>query len=361
MYRNSFRLTNTEIDDAFAARHFRLVFQPKIRLSDGRLMGAESFARWQHPQFGVIPPALFLPVLARQGRSQELTRYVLGEAIAQLARWSIHDESLTISVNVAPEELADGSLPISIRLALNTADVDPSRLVLDLPERGLAAEPDRAKATIHALSEIGIGLALECAAEPLIDFKAADPQTLDPSSFGELKIGGQAIIQFASRLEGTGLGLMQSRIAYARDNAMTTTAVGAETPQTISLLPSLGFELAQGNAISPPLTPHALAGFTPDAHALTAPAPTPAKQPLEQLVLPQAPVPTAKPPRVRVVRGAAQIDLMTDQGTGTQARIARLRVPSPHDATAPAKTADDAASEGLLSKWHQRLSRALAF
>ncbi len=364
MYRNSFRLTNKEIDEAFAARQFRLVYQPKIDLAKKVLIGVESFARWQHPQFGIIPPALFLPVLQRQGRNQELTRFVLGEAIAQLARWRDRPDTLTMSVNVAPEELTDGSLPVSIRLALNAHDVDPARLIVDLPERGLAADPARARTTIHALSEIGVGLALECAPEPLIDFAATDTATLDPTAFGELKIGGSAIIQFASRLEGTGLGLMRSRIEYARTNNMTATAVGAETHETVGLLPSLGFTWAQGNAISSPLSSDGLADFDV-AHAMNPPgtaqdmAGQQPKKALDDFQMPESEQAREKTPRIRVVRGRAKIELMSQSGKDTHSRVLKLTLPpSPHIGSGKSRTSADA-KPGLFGKLQDRLSRAL--
>lgn len=360
MYRNSFRLTNREIDEAFATRQFRLVFQPKIDLAQRALTGVESFARWQHPQFGVIPPALFLPVLARQGRNQELTRFVLNEAIAQLVRWRASGETATVSINVAPEELADGSLPVSIRLALNTADLDPSRLIVDLPERGLAAEPERARDTIHALSEIGVGLALECAQEPLIDFTAADTSLLDPTAFQEFKIGGRAIIQFASRIEGTGLGLMRGRLEYAKSNQMKTTAVGAETAETVSLLPSLGFDQAQGNAISSPLTPQALLDF--DAAAamdslLGNEKPNaPDKAVLEEFSSPQTDA-MEKKSRIQVVRGNARVELMTQGKTGGQTHVVKLPDPA---SVAAGKQQDEqtgAPGTGFFARLQTRFSR----
>jgi|GEM_PF-2342948 len=361
MYRKSFRLTNQEIDDAFATRQFRLVFQPKIDLHSHELAGVESFARWQHPQFGVIPPALFLPVLARQGRNQELTRFVLAEAIAQLVRARATNQSYTVSVNVAPEELTDGSLPISIRLALNTADLDPSRLVIDLPERGLAADPDRAADTIHALAEIGVGLAMECAQEPLMDFSAADPKTLDPSAFNEFKIGGRAIIQFASRIEGTGLGLMRSRLEYAKAHGLRTTAVGAETAETVKLLPDLGFELAQGNAISPPVTPQSLIDFDANASIAAlmpdAEAAGTGKPDLEDF---HAPSETAEEgatrpqPRIRVRRGKARVELqVADEQTGTTHIV---KLPGPGDAEDHEQTSR---TLGFLARLQNRIGRVL--
>lgn len=368
MYRNSFRLTNKEIDAAFAERQFRLVFQPKINLAERTMVGVEAFARWQHPEFGVIPPALFLPVLARQGRNQELTRFVLGDAIAQLVRWRDQDPELTVSVNVAPEELADGSLPVSIRVALNAADLPADRLVVDLPERGLAAEPARAADTINALHQIGVSLALECAAEPLIDL--SDPQNLlaEPGTFSELKIGGQAIIQFASRLEGTGLGLLHNRLTFAKNNAMRTTAVGAETPQTVQQLVALGFTQAQGNAISPPLTAQDMADFdfTAAMQALNKSShPDAAKPVLAEIPPLPDTTPAASATRIRVLRGNARIELLTQgnaPGNSNEGkRITRLSIPKTSDVKPGEDAPADASRHGWLHRIQSHLSRNLPF
>ena len=362
MYRNSFRLTNKEIDEAFATRQFRLVFQPKIDLAERTLVGVESFARWQHPEFGVIPPALFLPVLARQGRNQELTRFVLSEAIAQLVRWRASGDRFKVSINVAPEELTDGSLPVSIRLALNAADLDPSLLVVDMPERGLTMKPGHVRDTIHALSEIGVGLALECAQEPVIDFAQTDPAPLDPTVFQELKIGGRAIIQFASRIEGTGLGLMRQRLEYAKRHNMRTTAVGAETPQTVSLMPSLGFDQAQGNAISAPLTPQDLLTFdAADAFSrlFSGKASQASTKPeLEDFKAPPAQA-QHKESHIQVVRGKARVELLAQGTHGATTHVVKL--PSPSSTVAGKRLDAGPANQpaGLLSRLQSRLQSHL--
>jgi len=252
MYRNSFRLTNREIDAAFAGRQIGLAFQPKLDLSDGRIVGVECFARWWHPEFGLLPPALFLPVLARQGREEELTRFVLGEALRAANGWPEARRAWTISINVAAADIADGSLPVSIRLALSAAEMDPARLVIEIPERVLAEDAAHAAATIHALAEIGTGLAVECALQPPLPGaqQGWSPQ-FDPGPFSEMKIGGTAMMRFASRIEGSGLGVVHEALAFAGRHGLATTAVGAESAATVRSLKRLGFNRMQGNVAAP--------------------------------------------------------------------------------------------------------------
>lgn len=351
MYRNSFRLTNREIDEAFASGQLHLAYQPKLEMASGRAIGVECFARWQHPAFGTIPPALFLPVFARQGRNEELTRFVLATAIREAATWRGARAQWTVSVNVSPDELADGTLPVSMRLALSAQDLAPQRLVVDLPERGLAADPARAAATVHALSEIGTGLALDCSPEPHLDLgpaAGARPAGLDMTAFQELKIGGTAMMRFASRIGPTGIGLVHDRLAFAARHGLMATAVGAETAETLLSLRRLGFTRIQGNAIGAAMPGEALDGFDgPGTLAsLFATLETPPTS--------QAPTGETSEPRsarVRVVRGNARVALVSDsgEGTGPGRRILRLTAPRP----------DAPRAEGIVARLQAGMARAL--
>ena len=81
----SFRLAPTDIDQAFERNEFSLVFQPKVDLATSRMTGAEAFIRWQHPQYGLLPPGLFLDFVEAQGRMADLTGYVFKTAFTAAA------------------------------------------------------------------------------------------------------------------------------------------------------------------------------------------------------------------------------------------------------------------------------------
>src|SRR5690606_35672243 len=100
MYSSSFRLTNRDIDLAFEAGHLFLIFQPKIELATGRTLGAEAYVRWDHPDYGLMPPGLFLSFFERRERSVDLTRFVVGAAADAMAFWRKHNQPWPISVNL---------------------------------------------------------------------------------------------------------------------------------------------------------------------------------------------------------------------------------------------------------------------
>ena len=69
MLNHSFRLTASDIDRAFEAGHFFALFQPKISVATREIIGVESFVRWRHPSFGLMPPGLFLAFIEQQGHT----------------------------------------------------------------------------------------------------------------------------------------------------------------------------------------------------------------------------------------------------------------------------------------------------
>ena len=101
----TFRLAPSDIDQAFQRNEFRVVFQPKVDLASGEVTGAESFIRWQHPTYGLLPPGLFLDFIENQGRMNELTGLVFHEALKAAARWQQAGRDWAVSVNVGPRDL----------------------------------------------------------------------------------------------------------------------------------------------------------------------------------------------------------------------------------------------------------------
>ncbi|MEQ8950770.1 EAL domain-containing protein, partial [Parvibaculum sp.] len=111
MYSSSFRLTNRDIDLAFEADRLFLVCQPKLCLATGGTLGAEAYIRWNHPDYGLLPPGLFLSFIERRERSGELTRFVARAAAETLVRWRGAGLDWPLSINLGAPDLADMGLP----------------------------------------------------------------------------------------------------------------------------------------------------------------------------------------------------------------------------------------------------------
>ena len=260
MYSSSFRLTNRDIDLAFEARHLFLVCQPKIALATGEGLGAEAYIRWNHPDYGLLPPGLFLSFFERRERSGELTRYVASAAADVLAEWTAaadaEKSAWPISINLGAADLADKRLPGDLDGILGERGLDPSRLILEVPEGAFVRHGEVAAQIIGELRRLGFSTALDGGGAVIVP-----AELLRRDCFGEVKIGGAAIIQFASRLRHAGLGFVGRRVALAASRGLEQRRRRRGCNDACGP-PGLGFTAAQGAHICRPLAPADLAGWT---------------------------------------------------------------------------------------------------
>ncbi|MGX1199530.1 EAL domain-containing protein [Parvibaculum sp. MBR-TMA-1.3b-4.2] len=256
MYSSSFRLTNRDIDLAFEARHLFLVFQPRISLVDGTILGAEAYVRWTHPEYGLLPPGLFLSFFERRERAGELTRYVAARAAETLVFWQEKGQDWPISINLSASDVNDAGLAGALDGIMAAHDLDPSCLTIEIPEGAIARSPDTATRTIRELKRMGFRTALDGGGAVIVP-----DELLTPDCFNEVKIGGASIIQFAKRVKKSGIGFVGKRVTLASGRGMDATAVGVENETTLTALRELGFTAAQGTYICRPMKPEELVGW----------------------------------------------------------------------------------------------------
>lgn len=257
MYSSSFRLTNRDIDLAFEAGHLHLVFQPKIALATGRVLGAEAYVRWQHPEYGLMPPGLFLSFFDRRERSGDLARFVAGAAADTILEWRGRGQSWPVSINLSGSDLADPMLAGALDAIMNERGLDPDCLTIEVPEAVFARHAEDAVETIREFRRFGFRTALDGGGAFIVPSRF-----IAPDHFNEIKISGGAIIRFARRLSQSGLGFIGKRVSLAAAHGLDATAVGVEDETTLSSLAALGFTAAQGTHICSPREAAELAGWS---------------------------------------------------------------------------------------------------
>ena len=265
MYSSSFRLTNRDIDLAFEADRLFLVCQPKLCLATGGTLGAEAYIRWNHPDYGLLPPGLFLSFIERRERSGELTRFVARAAAETLVRWRGAGLDWPLSINLGAPDLADMGLPGALDGIMSEHGLDPASLILEVPEGAFARHGEEAQRTLMALRRLGFRTALDGGGAVIVP-----DDVLTPDYFDEVKIGGASIIQFARRLKQSGLGFVGKRVALAASRGLGATAVGVEDATTLAALSALGFTAAQGALICRPSDPAELTGWSASPDVLAA-------------------------------------------------------------------------------------------
>jgi diguanylate cyclase (GGDEF)-like protein/PAS domain S-box-containing protein len=157
------RLTlENSLRNALKRGEFELHYQPQVQAASGRLIGAEALLRWRHPDFGLVSPADFVPLLEETGMIVPVGEWVVRSACEQLAEWrrAGHAE-LRVAVNLSARQLAAPGLFGVISDALASHRLPAASLELEITESALLEEKRSTLDLLTALRELGVRLALD--------------------------------------------------------------------------------------------------------------------------------------------------------------------------------------------------------
>jgi diguanylate cyclase (GGDEF)-like protein len=243
-----------------------LHYQPIVELGDMVVCGAEGLVRWEHPQLGLLPPAYFIPAVEQTGLIGPLTSHVLDRALAQCAEWRRSGRAMTVSVNLSVRNLLDRDLPGEVEKLLSLHSLPPEALQLEITESMIMSDPERARATVMRLSDLGVHLSVD-------DFgtgysSLANLRTLP---INELKIDRTFVTPMLEHDDD--LTIVNSVIHLGHDLNLRVVAEGVEDESTLDRLSKLGADLAQGYHLSKPLAPEAFDAWVDRSAALRTTAP----------------------------------------------------------------------------------------
>ena len=233
---------------ALAAGQLRLVHQPVVSLSTGRLVGFEALLRWTHPDLGEVSPERFIPVAEETGAIVELGRFVLDEACAQAVRWNrrARQPLVTVAVNVSGRQLASHGLVDDVREALSRHGLPARALVLEVTETALVEDADVAREQLVCLRGLGVRVAID-------DFGTGY------SSLGYLRHLPVDVLKIDRSFVGSieddrsTPGLLRGLLELGRTLGLEVVAEGVERPEQHQRLQDEHCERAQGFLYSPPL------------------------------------------------------------------------------------------------------------
>jgi EAL domain-containing protein (putative c-di-GMP-specific phosphodiesterase class I) len=194
----------------------------------------------------LIQPGDFISVAEQTGLIRNLTEFVLDEALAQLVRWQFEGLDLTVAVNISARVLHDIDFPALVALMLADHDVPGRRLVLELTESMIMADPERSIRALTELRALGVELSVD-------DYGTGHSSLayLKRLPINEIKIDKSFITHMA---DDTNDDLITgSTIDLGRRLGLRVVAEGVESNEALVRLRHLGCDLAQGFYFARPL------------------------------------------------------------------------------------------------------------
>jgi diguanylate cyclase (GGDEF)-like protein len=238
----------SQVRPAIDDEQFRMYFQPKIRLSDGRVAGAEALIRWHHPTLGRLSPAAFIPMVEKTVLLQPLTHWALNDVLRVWRRWSDEGIKIPVAVNVSPRTLLDQDLPQVVGDLLARWGVPPRYLRLELTENFLVADSGRSDTVLNGLSQVGVGLSID-------DFGTgfSSLSYLKRLPIEEIKIDRSFVSHMMERVED--FTIVRATVELGRNLGLRVVAEGVQDRDTFDRLGDFGCDEAQGYYIARPLEP----------------------------------------------------------------------------------------------------------
>ncbi|WP_407344776.1 putative bifunctional diguanylate cyclase/phosphodiesterase [Pengzhenrongella phosphoraccumulans] len=219
-----------------------LHYQPKIDLHTGATVGVEALMRWQHPTRGMLPPTLFVPLAEQTGLINDLTKFALETAVAQIAAWRDDGEPLAVAVNLSAHNLTSFTVVDTIVELLAKHDVPPELLEVEITETALVADPSRIVPVLTRLDGMGIRVSID-------DFGIGTTSIsqLRDLPVAQLKIDQLFVSDLGSGAEKQGSEVVvQAMVDLAHSFGLVVIAEGVEDVRTASRLAALGVDQAQG-------------------------------------------------------------------------------------------------------------------
>ncbi len=235
-----------ELRAAIGNRRIDLHFQPKVRLPDGAVCGAEALARWVHPETGYVPPDEFIPLAEKSGLIHPLTLSVLETAVHKAWGWREQGFRVPVAVNLSVRNMLDPAIVRKVEAMLIGRAMEADMLVFEITETALMEDPLRALDILGKLSDLGIRLHID-------DFGAGYSSLahLKKLPVTAVKIDKSFVLDMITNADSA--TIVRSTIDLAHSLGLKAVAEGVENGETLERLAEFGCDEAQGYFIGRPM------------------------------------------------------------------------------------------------------------
>ena len=207
-----------------------LAYQPVMDLQTRKVVGCEALIRWNHPELGTVPPAIFIPIAEEMGVISELTDWVLHTATQECVLWP---EQVGVAVNISARDFRGQNVQKMVTSALEKSGLAPERLEIEVTETVLVDELEVASRALSEIAAMGVGIALD-------DFGTGYSSLgyLHDLPFSKLKIDRTFTADVTS--DPRSRKLMHNIARMSKDLEMVVTVEGVETEEQLDVIAGIG-------------------------------------------------------------------------------------------------------------------------
>ncbi|CUA85266.1 PAS domain S-box/diguanylate cyclase (GGDEF) domain [Gulbenkiania indica] len=236
----------SDLAHAIRSGELALYYQPKISLTDGSLSGFEALLRWMHPKRGMVSPMQFIPLAENTELIHPLTRWVIREALQQVAHWQARGRSVPVAVNISVNNLHDPAFVEDLATMLTESRMPPGLLELEVTESALMNHPELALQRLNQIRALGVVLYID-------DFGTGFSSLAYLKSLPVSALKIDRVFVAAMTEHAQDALIVQSTIELAHNFGLQVIAEGVEDYETAEALRRLGCDIAQGYCFARPM------------------------------------------------------------------------------------------------------------
>lgn len=235
----NFISTESRLQKGLFNREFTPVYQPKVDMCSGRIVGLEALARWRHPRQGMLSPAEFIPIAEETGQIKEVGKQVLEQVIEDVSRWRQLGVALPVAVNVSARQFADHDFYHDLIQTITDSGCPTSLIELEITEQVFLGDLQYATDRLGQLRQAGLSIALDDFGTGYSSFTYIKELPIDT-----LKIDRSFISHIDT--DKVEYAIIKALVSMCRDLQLTMVVEGVETHSQRQSLVELGCSRAQG-------------------------------------------------------------------------------------------------------------------
>lgn len=250
MYTTSLNLLEMEhsLRSALLREDFVLYYQPQCHIHNGQITAVEALVRWRHEEMGLVPPAVFIPILEETGLIVPVGEWILKKACAQAKAWNdVGNSPVMMTVNFSSHQFNQKKLGDTVKQILDEIGFSPEYLTLEITESVLMKNADETIRTLHDLSTMGIHLAID-------DFGTgySSLNYLKRFPIDTIKIDKSFVHDITADPDDA--AIVKAIIAMAHALSLKVIAEGVETEEQLAFLRGSHCDAVQGYLFDRPLS-----------------------------------------------------------------------------------------------------------